>query len=300
MPDRDAVVVGIDPGHDNSSTLEWAAADARSRHAPLWIVCAHHTRGGALYLGTYGASVSNERDHDTRQAAEQSVALAVEDTARRNPDLDVRGDCMDGRPVDTLLELSRNAPLVVLGTRGRSALESVLLGSVSSAVSARAHGPVVVVRRVLPEAGTHPRVVVGVDASRHAETVLGFAFDHASRHTMPLRAILCWRNDAYDMDWQELQTPLSERAERWLAEAMAGWQEKYPQVPVATSVERVNPVSSLVAAGHAGGLVVVGARSAHRAALSSMLGSVSQGVLHHAPCPVAIVDTHDVRETTGG
>jgi nucleotide-binding universal stress UspA family protein len=299
MADRDAVVVGIDPDHDNAATIEWAVADARSRNAPLRIVCALRWRGEAIDLVVYGAVLSGDRYRNLRQAAEERVNLAVEETSRRNPDLDVRGDCLDGSPVEVLLELSRTAALVVLGTRGRSALESVLLGSVSSEVSARAYSPVVVVRRVLPEAGVRPRVIVGVDASQHAETVLAFAFDHASRRVMPLAAIMCWGKDAYDVDRQELHTAPAQRAERWLAEALAGWQEKYPDVPVSTAVERLNPVSGLVAAGHAGGLVVVGAHG-HNATVSSILGSVSQGVLHHAPCPVAVVTTHEVPPTARG
>jgi nucleotide-binding universal stress UspA family protein len=69
---------------------------------------------------------------------------------------------------------------------------------------------------------------------------------------------------------------------------IAGWQEKYPDVAVHRGVVREHPVEGLVAQSHADTLLVVGNHARH-AHMTTLLGSVSQGVLHHATCPVAVV-----------
>ncbi len=76
--------------------------------------------------------------------------------------------------------------------------------------------------------------------------------------------------------------------QRWLAEMLAGWQEKYPDVRVQRAVLDDHPVRGLVAESHGQSLLVVGARS-RRSRLAPLLGSVSQGILHHARCPVAVL-----------
>ena len=73
-----------------------------------------------------------------------------------------------------------------------------------------------------------------------------------------------------------------------MAESMAGWSEKYPDVKVEHRVVRDHPVHALVAAAGHAQLLVVGSRG--RGTLRSLLlGSVSHGVLHHATGPVAVV-----------
>jgi nucleotide-binding universal stress UspA family protein len=120
------------------------------------------------------------------------------------------------------------------------------------------------------------------------DDVLEFAFGYASRHQRPLHAIFCWSADLLaSMQWRP-EPPPPERADRWLAEAMAGWEQKYPDVSVHRGVVRASPVAGLVAQSTAQELLVVGGH-AGGARISALLGSVSQGVLHHATCPVAVV-----------
>ncbi|MGX7829609.1 universal stress protein [Actinokineospora sp. 24-640] len=75
---------------------------------------------------------------------------------------------------------------------------------------------------------------------------------------------------------------------RALAEAMSGWTEKYPDVPVRRAVTRGHPARTLTGIAAGAALLVVGSRGAG-GFRGLLLGSVSQGVLHHATCPVAIV-----------
>jgi nucleotide-binding universal stress UspA family protein len=76
-----------------------------------------------------------------------------------------------------------------------------------------------------------------------------------------------------------------------LSEALAGWRERYPDVDVHGAVIRDHAVAGLVSESTAERLLVVGSRGRHALA-GTLLGSVSQGVLHHATCPVAVVPLH--------
>jgi nucleotide-binding universal stress UspA family protein len=77
-------------------------------------------------------------------------------------------------------------------------------------------------------------------------------------------------------------------ADRSDAERLAGWQEKYPDVTVRRVVTRDRPARSLLEQAKEAQLVVVGSRG-RGGFEGSLLGSTSQAVVHHSPCPVAVV-----------
>jgi len=285
--DRSQVIVGVDDSPGAEAALTWAIADARSRHAVLRPICAYRWPVSYESIAVYGdAPISNPQP---REVAEQVVAKA----ASRATELDVeaRGEAVDGEGAPVLLNESSRAAIVVLGSRHLKALGSSVLGSVSARVAAHAACPTVVVRGPAGLPGEDPAVVVGVDATEASGPVLEFAFDHASRHHIPLRAVLCWHPDLLASMMWRLEPPPPTRAQLWLSEALAGWREKYPDVVVHSAVIKDHPVSGLVAASAAQHLLVVGSHG-RRALAGTLLGSVSQGVLHHATCPVALVPTH--------
>ncbi len=232
---------------------------------------------------------------DESSGTEAALRWAAEDAQARSAP--VRLVCAYRHEIGTaeapffLVDESAHAAVVVLGSRHLKALSSGVLGSVSAAVAARAESPAVVVRGPAgrPEEGA--AVVVGVDGTDGTDLVLEYGFEHASRHRVPLRAVLCWRPDLLaSMRWRE-EPPPPARVEAWLSESLAGWREKYPDVVVHETVVRDHPVAGLVTASMAQYLLVVGSRGRHALA-GTLLGSVSQGVLHHATCPVAVIPTH--------
>jgi nucleotide-binding universal stress UspA family protein len=179
----------------------------------------------------------------------------------------------------------------VLGSRHLATLGSTMLGSVSASVAARVHCPAVVVRGPSGLAEEGAAVVIGVDGTQPARDVVEFGFDHASRHRVPLRAVLCWHPDLLaTMKWRP-EPPAPARAEAWLSETLAGWREKYPDVTVHAEVIREHAVDGLALAARSQHLLVVGSRGRHALA-GTLLGSVTLGVLHHATCPVAVIRTH--------
>lgn len=286
------VVVGVDDSPGSAAALIWALADAAARSAPLRIVCAYQWLPS--YLPLPGVTVAPELDAGhLRRAAEVVVAKALDRIGPADPrrsEVWVTGEAIEGRAASVLVAAAEDAALVVLGSRHLRAFGSAVLGSVGAAVAARAACPVVVVRGPAGDPVEDARVIVGVDGTDAARDVLRFAFSYASRHRVGLRAVLCWRPDPLaTMIWRP-EPPVPTQAEARLSEILAGWREQFPEVLAQQSVVRDHPVAGLVAASSAQHLLVVGSKTS-QAMLGTLLGSVSQGLLHHATCPVAVVPT---------
>ncbi|GAA2757945.1 universal stress protein [Actinopolymorpha rutila] len=266
------VTVGVDGRPGGVQALHWAAAEARARDAALRVVHAYQLpiAPAAYPPGDYDVYALDE-------AAQEVVAGAMAEAAPETGGLPVVEVTAEGNAVQVLLAESGSAALVVVGTRGRGWLARGVLGSCSAGVAARAHCTVVVVRG--PGGPPDAPVVVGVDGTDLSDTVLAFAFEHAARHGVGLRAVLCSTSDA--------EADVDEPA-RAVAEALAGWREKYPDVRTDRTVVRGRPVDGLVEESAQARLLVVGARGRHALA-GTLLGSVSQGVLREASVPVAVV-----------
>lgn len=289
MSEVGPVVVGVDEPAVNDLALRWAIEQARTVGATLRLVCAYQWVLFYSWERTYDVHVP-ELEQLCRRA-ERRVSEAHEQASVLAPDLVIESAAIDGDAVTVLVAESEAASMLVLGSRQSTTYGLVALGSVAAAVCPRAHCPVVVLRAPAGEPADQPAVVVGVDSTEASELVLAFAFDYASRHRLPLKAILCWKPERSVAALWHHPRPSAELAESWLAEALAGWREKYPDVAVQATVHQDDPVPALVADSIEQRLLVVGTRGRHALA-GTLLGSVSQGVLHHAICPVAVVQTH--------
>jgi nucleotide-binding universal stress UspA family protein len=290
-PQRNPVVVGVDGSPGSDAAVRWAAEEAHRRESSLRVVHVYRS------LLNYGPALSPwpERDEGAaREAAEQLAAQAADLATATVPGLAVTICAVGGGPVPELLAEADDAAVLVVGSRQLHAVGSFVLGSVGSAVAARANCPVVAVRGPAGSAQDRGDLVAGVDGSESSQPVLAFAFEHASRYGVAVRAVLCWSHDhLHGMartvrgDYAAART----QAASWLSEALAGWREKYPDVPVTAEVADTSAAAGLVEAAAGAHLLVVGTRGRNRL-VGAMLGSVSQGVLHHATCPVAVVPTH--------
>lgn len=281
------IVVGIDGSDGSDGALRWALDDALVRNAPVHLVCCHPR---PLNLNWEGILPTSDEgiDRVARRSARHVVEHALEWAREIAPELDITGEVVDGRAADVLCDRSDVAAAVVVGSRHLKALGSTLLGSVGAGLAAGAHCPVVVVRGPAGLAAEHPAVVVGIDGTDAAESALGFGFEQASRHGVPLRAVMCWRPDPLAaMQWRAAPPP-PQRAEAWLSEMLAGFRPRYSGVAASGAIIRAHPVPGLVAQSAAEHLLVVHSRSRH-ALTGTLLGSVTQGVLHHATCPVAVI-----------
>jgi nucleotide-binding universal stress UspA family protein len=293
------LVVGVDGSPAATAALGWALDEARSRSAPLWLVHAldqSHTDAFTRANPVFVAEV--------RRAAERILDTAVAHARAVVPDLDVYPVLEVGTPAAVLLTQAAAADLVVLGSRGRGGFAGLLLGSTSLKVATEAGCPVVVLRARTDAGGASPsagRIVVGADGSPCSEAALQFAFTRAGRRGLGLMAVRAWRSPAIYVDvptskrWEQL-----EKKERMvLAEGLASWRERYPDVDVVERTVLGNAAATLVDESAGAELLVVGSHG--RGGVGALLlGSVSHAVLHHARCPVAVVRRLEVVVTRPG
>lgn len=135
------------------------------------------------------------------------------------------------------------------------------------------------------------RIVVGVDGSPSSVAALKWAFDQAVRTGSVIEAVCAWHYpNTYgvavpdDTDYRAL-------AEETVAKAITAARNAdhaYDSVPVRPIVVKAQPAQALLEQAKGATLLVAGFRG-HGGLSEALLGSVSQHVLHHAPCPVVIV-----------
>ncbi len=283
-----SVLVGADGSQASSAAVEWAAAYASTHRRPLTIV--HGT--GAPVVTDFGIDLSATL-HDLRIAGggvvaqAREVALGVSDAL----EVTVLVDTTDPRTL--LAETARDAHLLVVGSRGHGAVLSLLLGSVSVALAAHAPCPVVVVRPSVTHGSVTPApVVVGIDGTADAAAALTFGFELASAQGRPVEVVHAagepWMFPVPDQLGASMVEVISSDWELLLAESVAGYGEKFPDVTVSSVVMQGSAVAALVSRSERAATVVVGARG--RGALTQLLlGSVSRSVVEHAHCTVAVV-----------
>ncbi len=192
-------------------------------------------------------------------------------------------------PVPTLVDLTKEAQIVVVGRRGQHRLRGISLGSVSTGLIHHAHCPVAVIGGIAPTRSKKSRqpVVVGIDGSPASELATAIAFDEASWLGVDLVALHAWRDPelsrGLSMEWSTQQS----LASRNLAERLAGWRERYPDVTVHPRVVWDDPAGHLLDEAKSAQLIIVGSHG--RGGFAGMvLGSVSTAVAHAARIPVIV------------
>lgn len=282
---RHSIVVGIDVSEPARVAARWAVREADTLRRPLVVIHAFEVQAIAMASLTLPGGVTAEIP--LRHAAEVRLREIVDHCRAVAPDVEVTGEFVDGDPVEVLSEAGADATMLVVGSSGAGAVARVLLGSTSSELARRATVPVVVVRGEHAGDGSVERVVVGVDGSPTSTRAVEFGYDFASRHHAELVAVHSWHDHHFaqlTMDSDDARA----RAAAVLAESLAGMAERYPDVSVREVVSAEKPVHALLDEIKGSTLLVVGSHG--RGALGRMLlGSVSQAVLHYAPCPVAVL-----------
>jgi nucleotide-binding universal stress UspA family protein len=282
------IVIGVDGSTSALQAARWAGDEAARRHAPVRIV--HAVAPPALaYGGGLGPpdGFSAVLESDGRQwLADAHAALRS-----AHPELKIELALVSGSPVSELVKASATARLVVLGSRGLGGFSGMLTGSTAVALVARGHCPVAVVRSGGRANGP---VVLGVDGSPANEPAIAAAFDEASTRGADLVAVHSWLSfstgSSHTLGPQLLNDfdALEAGENELLAERLAGWQEKYPEVAVHRVVERDHPAGSLLKHSAGAQLLVVGSHG-HNGLFGMLLGSTSQELMHHATCPLLVV-----------
>jgi nucleotide-binding universal stress UspA family protein len=281
------IVVGVDGSESSDRAVAWATDQAVAEHRALTLA---HAINAFTPAYVDAAIVYPEARSILTSEAHKVLEVARKKVEARAPDLEVHEVLEFLDPREMLLEMSQGAALVVLGSRGRGKIRSLLLGSVGVALVRHAHCPVVVHRP--SNAGiVRNGIVVGVEASDESRTVLEFAYREASLRDLPLTVLHCYWDvqagtAAAGIVYESLRDVEEERVA--LGEAMAGMSEKYPDVNVTTRMARGLPHEVLAQLGERMNLIVVGAHQANRVS-HMVFGSVSVALVERATCPVTVV-----------
>ncbi|MFF5336188.1 universal stress protein [Streptomyces sp. NPDC013181] len=286
-----AIAVGVDGSAESLAAAGWAAREAALRGMPLRIV--HAWLWQPL-------DVPVVQDRETQAKTAHAVLREAEThVAGDYPALEVTSEVLQDTPVAALLREAEASEMLVLGSRGHGAFTGFLLGSYGQQVIAAAKRPVISVRAGGEPARTEGgEVVVGQQGTpEDSDAVLGFAFGEAAARGAALRAVRAWTLPpvfAYSPGSMLLANeagglePFERKA---LAEALAPWRTRFPDVPVTEHVEIGGAGEVLLSAASDAQLLVVGRRTRH-APVGTRIGSVAHAALHHARCPVAVVP-HD-------
>jgi nucleotide-binding universal stress UspA family protein len=267
------IVVGVGGGGNSLAAVDLAAAEADRRRLPLSLLRAHP-----------------DPDH---AGPHSGLATMLRRVCTTWPGLAVAAQNVTGDPAEVLIDASRAANLVVVGgsdIRQRTGARPV---PVWAQVGAHAHCPTLVVPagRLTWQEGP---VLLGVAMSGDDEPAIEFAFEEADLRRVPLLATHVWSGipgsalgtvSPYAYDLYEARAV----ADRALAETLAGWADKYPDV----RVERMplydaDPARTLQDATGLASLVVVGARR-HGRRSSQLIGTVTRALVAGGACPVAIL-----------
>ena len=281
------ILAGVDGSAPSNTAVRWAAREAAMRNVPLTLVHARtRPTAGVTEMGWPALPLPEDLTRWQEEEAQQVIADSVKIAEGKLESSRLRTKIVFAAPIPTLVDLSQDADMVVVGCRGQSALARTLLGSVSTALAHHGHCPVAVIHDEAPQRSDGP-VLVGIDGSPSSELAIAIAFDEASWRGTPLVALHAW-NDADassvpGLEWSALEVA----ADKTLAERLAGWSERYPDVAVRRVVVWEHPARHLIERADTAQLVVVGSRG--RGGFTGMLlGSVSTAVVHGAHAPVIV------------
>lgn len=293
---RPVIATGYDGSPAGAAALDWATLEASRTGAIVRSISVVHYPG--MPAGTPGsapilpASLLN-RAHE----------LSAEASSRAGNVLDpdsVETQIVIGAAAEALVSATQSVGLLVVGNRGRSELAASVLGSVSFAVTAHAHCPVVVVSEHAAPVGPEYGVVVGVDLSPAGERALDLAADLAAGAGASLRIICAWdlptadtwafaywETASPDADWAHTQHAVAARV---VAAAVDRVRTQRSGLVLTGDVLQGQPGAVLGRASRTAGLVVVGSRGLGGFS-GLVLGSVSHHVIHSCACPVMVVRT---------
>jgi nucleotide-binding universal stress UspA family protein len=287
------IVVGVDGSTEAEGAVRWAAERARGTGAPLRLLHAY-----ALPVPTPGMPLAAVAPYPVNpdeyaRAGEAVLAAAAEVARGAAAEVPVHTDLRAGGAAPALIEASTDAGLVVVGSRGLGGFTGLLLGSVGVQVSIHAHCPTAVIRGDTAAAGP---VVVGVDGSPASHTALDFAFAEAQRLGRSVRAVHAWGAPLPTGPGEAAalvrthhvgrEAPVR-AANQLLAEALAPHRRSFPDVEVDELLTEAGAAPALLEAARDAVLVVIGSRGRGGFA-GLLLGSTSQTLVHHAPCPVVV------------
>jgi nucleotide-binding universal stress UspA family protein len=212
------VVVGVDGSDAAINAAKWAIDEAISRDVPLRIVHVTHIEGQPA-----------TPDDDYRldiQYAESSLRAATAAVGATGKPVKIETDILWGSPGTALINESRSAAMVCVGSVGIGAIASRLWGSTAATLAEEAYCPVAIIRSPHNTPASRPDwIVVVVEDRADNESVIEHAMNEARLRDAPVLAVGVWQENFGETPYDALDR----RKEKWA--------QRYPDVsvhPVAT------------------------------------------------------------------
>ncbi|RXS87189.1 universal stress protein [Streptomyces sp. TM32] len=279
---RAPVVVGVSRSAKSHGAVDWAADAATRRGRSLCLVHAQEWPAGAAPKDRHDSPDQVWASH-FRATGQALLDDLREAAAKRVPGLQITTRLLDGRPTAVLRDVAEEASLLVVGAHRVSGPgEVVTFGRIGPALVGHPPCPVVLALEPTREEARSGPVMVGVDGSVASVPAVSFAFEEAAAWGAELLAVQVRRSR--HGDWpQDIQESLLD-----VSEALAGYQEKYPQVVVREEVVVGNPPVKLAETAAEARCLVVGSRGVG-GFRGMVLGSTSRILSHMAPGPLVVV-----------
>ncbi|ORB74359.1 universal stress protein [Mycobacterium scrofulaceum] len=282
------VLVCVDGSAASDVAVAWGTREAVMRDLPITLMHAVPPVVVGWPVGQLYADMPEWQQDSAQHVIDQARKTLNASLGDAKPP-EIHTETVYSAIVPALIEASRDAWVLVAGSQGLGAMGRLLLGSVTAGLVHYAHCPVAVIHSD-EGAAPHPSgpVVLGIDGSPASEAATALAFDEASRRRVGLVAVHVWSDvgvfPILGMDWHDRE----KEADEILAERLAGWQERYPDVHVERKLFCDKPSDWLLKESERAQLVVVGSRG--RGGFPGMLlGSVSSAVAQSARVPVLVV-----------
>jgi nucleotide-binding universal stress UspA family protein len=282
------LLVCVDGSAASDAAVAWGTREAIMRRLPITLMHAIAPVVVGWPEGQLYADMPDWQKDDGQRVIDRARKALTANVGESEPP-EIHTEMVYSSVVPALIEASKEAWMVVAGSQGLGALGRLLLGSVTTGLVHHAHCPVAVIHsgeRADPDSGAP--VLLGIDGSPASEAATALAFDEASRRGVGLRALHVWSDvgvfPVLGMDWRDRER----EGQEILAERLAGWQERYPDVRVERLLFCDKPSQWLLKESETAQLVVVGSHG--RGGFPGMLlGSVSSAVVQAARVPVIVV-----------
>ena len=285
---KNGILVAIDGSVESDAAVRWAAHEAAMRHAPITLMHVVLPVVTSWPVPSLQAEFNEWQEDNARQVIEDAEKTLRADVGAAAVS-DLHSQIEHAYVVPALVSASKDAEMVVVGSRGLGAVGRAVLGSTSGGLLRHAHCPVAVIHADEAQAAdrTSP-VLLGIDGTPASEAATALAFEEASRRKVDLVALHAWSDvgvfPVVGMNWQEYE----DEGHEVLGERLAGWQEQYPDVHVRRRIVCDRPARWLIDESQQAQLVIVGSHG--RGGFPGMLlGSVSTAVAEAAKAPVIVV-----------
>lgn len=260
------IVVGIDGSQAAINAAKWAAAEATSRDIPLRLIYAIPQREANAPSGDSLLDV---------ECGESALRTACAALHAMTADVKVETDLVHGSPAHALVDESRYAAMVCVGSVGIGQIARKILGSTADAIARNAHCPAAVIR-ANREAGEpySGSIAVVVDDSPDNDAVLEQGFREARLRKAPILAMGTWRWGFGEIPYRQLDR----RLHRWVTQ--------YPEVHVRPTAARQGAAEYLIGTGEPVELAVVDSWYSDKVA--RMVGPLTPR-FGHTGCSVLVV-----------